>query len=306
MPCKYFSDQGNNKLVGQSRYSRDTIESVHIVNSKNIPQNSIYSWDISQNQDKSVMSWITDDNENGLYEWYIGANYRIKANKSMFMYFAYLINCTKFEGLEYLDLSNTTDIANLFLRDSNITELDLNYWNTENVTEMSSVFSHCTSLQNVALNSWKTENVDSMCEMFYRCENLKKLDLYNFNTTNVVTMQSMFYGCTNLEELNVRSFDTRNVRNMMNMFREVKNLHELDLSNFYTENLTNANAMFFECRGIQTLDISNFTLEDNVDYPNFLENVSKILQVYVKDLDMKNKLLEKFGGYLSEEKIFIK
>ena len=108
----------NNKLVGQNIYSREQVESTHIVNNKNIPEDVIYSWDISEKQDKSVMSWITDENKNGLYEWYIGAKYRVKANKYMTSYFSNLTNCLVIDGLEYLDVSETKRFRNLFVNSS--------------------------------------------------------------------------------------------------------------------------------------------------------------------------------------------
>ncbi len=296
----------NNKLVGQNIYSRDQIEYVYILNNKNIPENAIYSWDISQNQDKSVMSWVIDTDNNGLYEWYIGANYRVKANEIMNCYFWNLTNCIEIEGLEYLDLSNTKEIDLLFGLSSKITYLDLSSWNTKNVTRMGSVFSHCANLEKVDLSSWDTSNVKIMSEMFYYCENLKQVDLHNFNTQQVTNMQSMFGFCTNLEKLDVSSFDTSHVTNMDGMFRALKNLEILNLNNFNTENVTTLNAMFFDSYGIQELDISNFNIDDNVDYANFLNNVSKNIKVYVKDLAVKSKLLENFGNYLSDTNVIIK
>ena len=294
------------KLVGQTIYSREQVESVYILNNKNIPDNEIYSWDISQNQDKSVMSWVMDDDKNGLYEWYIGANYRIKANENMSYYFSDLTNCIKIEGLEYLDLLNTKNIDNLFLLSSKITQLDLSSWNTTNITRMTSVFSHCTNLEKVNVSSWDTSKVTIMSEMFYWCKNLKELDLTNFNTEQVTSMQSMFGYCNKLEKIELDSFDTSNVINMMGMFRDVLNLTELKLSNFNTEKVENFNSMFFGSYKLQKLDISNFKINDGADYKNFLNNVPKDIKVYVKDLDIKNKLLENFSKYLAESNIIIK
>ena len=296
----------NNKLVGQNIYSRDQVEYVYIVNNKNIPQNAIYSWDISQNQDNSVMSWVMDTDNNGLYEWYIGANYRIKANSMMSYYFYNLTNCIEIKGLEYLDLTNTIYIFDMFMNSNKLTELNLNKWNTSNITNMTGVFAGCSSLEKVDLSSWDTSKVTLMVEMFYHCTNLKQLDLNNFNTKLVTNMQSMFGYCTNLEKIDLSSFDTTNVTNMGGMFRNLRNLEILNLNSFYTANVTTFNAMFFDSYGIQELDISNFNIDENVDYTNFLNNVSNNIKVYVKDLEMKNKLLDKFGNYLLEENVIIK
>ena len=123
----------NNKLVGQDDIAREQIEEVHIINNKNISEDAEFMWDISENQDGSVVSWVTDADKDNLYEWYIGANYRIKANQNMMNYFSHLINCTKIDGLEYLDLSETKTIMNLFSNDTKLTQLDLNSWDTKNM-----------------------------------------------------------------------------------------------------------------------------------------------------------------------------
>ena len=306
----YTSGQGdwwtNNKLVGQNIYSRDQVEYVYIVNNKNIPENVIYSWDISQNQDKSVKAWVMDADNNGLYEWYIGANYRIKANRIMSKYFWNLTNCIEIKGLEYLDLTDTVNISDMFRNSNKLIELNLKKWNTSNITNMTGVFAHCSALEKVDLSSWDTSKVTTMAEIFYYCTNLKQLDLNNFNTKLVTNMQSMFGYCTNLEKIDLSSFDTTNVTNMEGMFRNLRNLEILNLNSFYTENVTTFNAMFFDSYGIQELDISNFNIDDNVDYANFLNNVSKNIKVYVKDVETKNKLLDKFSNYLSEENVIIK
>ena len=294
----------NNKLVGQNIYSREQVESTHIVNNKNIPEDVIYSWDISEKQDKSVMSWITDENKNGLYEWYIGAKYRVKANKYMTSYFSNLTNCLVIDGLEYLDVSETKRFRNLFVNSSSLKELNLSTWNTKNVIDMISVFQHCKSLEKIKLDSWNTENVENMVEMFYNCSSLKEIDLSNFNTEKVGSMARMFTNCISLEKVNVKSFNTSNVKDMNSMFNYVKALKKLDLSNFETEKVKSFNAMFMNASIMEELDISKFTINDNTDLMNFLGNLSPSIKIYVKDIATKNKIIE--NSKLKENNILIK
>ena len=295
----------NNKLVGQDDIAREQIEEVHIINNKNISEDAEFMWDISENQDGSVVSWVTDADKDNLYEWYIGANYRIKANQNMMNYFSHLINCTKIDGLEYLDLSETKTIMNLFSNDTKLTQLDLNSWDTKNITSMSAIFSGCVALEKVDLTAWNTSKVVIMSEMFYNCENLKEINLNNFDTKQVRSMARMFANCKLLEKVELNNFDTSNVNDMDSMFRYIQNLKELNLSSFNTDKVENFNSMFFDNK-IEELDISKFQVNEDANYKNFLNNSNKNIKVYVKNVEMKNKILEDGNSNLSESNIFIK
>ena len=295
----------NNKLVGQDDIAREQIEEVHIINNKNISEDAEFMWDISENQDGSVVSWVTDADKDNLYEWYIGANYRIKANQNMMNYFSHLINCTKIDGLEYLDLSETKTIMNLFSNDTKLTQLDLNSWDTKNITSMSAIFSGCVALEKVDLTAWNTSKVVIMSEMFYNCENLKEINLNNFDTKQVRSMARMFANCKLLEKVELNNFDTSNVNDMDSMFRYIQNLKELNLSSFNTDKVENFNSMFFDNK-IEELDISKLQVNEDPNYKNFLNNSNKNIKVYVKNVEMNNKILEDGNSNLSESNIFIK
>ena len=144
-----------------------------------------------------------------------------------------------------------------------------------------------------------------MSEMFYNCENLKEINLNNFDTKQVRSMARMFANCKLLEKVELNNFDTSNVNDMDSMFRYIQNLKELNLSSFNTDKVENFNCMFFNNK-IEELDISKFQVNEDANYKNFLNNSNKNIKVYVKNVEMKNKILEDGNSNLSESNIFIK
>ena len=133
-------------------------------------------------------------------------------------------NCTKLteiEGIEKLDTSNVTSMANLFYNCKSLTDLDLTHFDTSNVTNMSWMFRGCNSLINLDVSSFDTSNVTSMELMFTHCSSLTNLDVTNFNTKNVDNMWNMFANMSSLTELDLRNFNTSKIPYGANMFYAV-------------------------------------------------------------------------------------
>lgn len=193
-------------LEGSNTYLRKDVEIIEIVNNKNISKDAIDSWDISENKDGSVVAWITDEDNNNLYEWYIGANYRIKANTSMTWYFRSFTNLKSISGLEYMDFSQTTSISAMFEHDNSLKELNLDSLDTKNVRNLSSLLSSCYNLESISMKNIDISNVKSLKELFMNCKNIKYICLSNWQTEHITNMDYMFYGCNNLEEVDLSSF----------------------------------------------------------------------------------------------------
>ncbi len=202
-------------LEGSNTYLRKDVEIIEIVNNKNISKDAIDSWDISENKDGSVVAWITDEDNNNLYEWYIGANYRIKANTSMTWYFRSFTNLKSISGLEYMDFSQTTSISAMFEHDNSLKELNLDSLDTKNVRNLSSLLSSCYNLESISMKNIDISNVKSLKELFMNCKNIKYICLSNWQTEHITNMDYMFYGCNNLEEVDLSSFTINaSVKNM--------------------------------------------------------------------------------------------
>lgn len=52
--------------------NRDSIESVVFASTNVVPSGVLHSWDVSEDQNGSVMAWYTDIDNNSLYEVTIG------------------------------------------------------------------------------------------------------------------------------------------------------------------------------------------------------------------------------------------
>lgn len=282
-------------LLNGTNYESDAIERIRIVNHKNIPDNA-YSWDVSESNDKSVMAWITDDDNNGMYELNIGGYCRIKANKNSTALFGGYTNCVAIEGLNFLDTSNTTNMFNMFINCNSLKELQgIENWNTKKVTNMIAMFCNCYNLKQITLTTWDTSSVMKMGEMFYYCKNLTDITL-DFNTANVTEMYRMFAFCDKLKNVNLQFSDTQKLQRMESMFTRDYSLEELNLKNFSTENVTTMHDIFFSCDNLRKLDISNFTLKDGINMVNSFGNLSRIEVIYVKDNSVKEKIVVLYPG----------
>lgn len=110
-------------------------------------------FDASEKQNKSIIGYYTDENEDGMYDLIFMSEEPIYANK---------------------------DSSYLFYNLTNLTSIDLSNFKTDGVKEMSYMFGYCiglTSLYVSEYNSatqkgWTTENVTSSSSMFDLCTKL--------------------------------------------------------------------------------------------------------------------------------------
>ena len=152
----------------RTNIAKKDIETITFTNSiSGHTANGTDCFDVSLNEDGTVLAWVTDTDSNGKHEVTIGADNKIYASTGEYL-FGYLTNLTSINDLQYLD--------------------------TSKVTLMNSMFHNCSSLTNLNLSGFNTSNVTIMSAMFYGCSSLTSLDLSNFNTSNVKIMSGLFYG----------------------------------------------------------------------------------------------------------------
>ena len=285
-----------NKSQVQSLTFNDTVA---------VPANAIASWDAGSKKNGSIMAYTLDEDNNGLYEVYVGQDEKVvlgeNASNLFYRYSATTLDVSNLDtsgvtnmsdmfsycsaseinGLDKFDTSNVTNMSKMFIG-SSATILDLSGWDTSKVTDMSQMFSQ-SAATTIKMDNFDTSNVTDMSDMFASSA-ATSLDLSNFDTSKVTSMSSMFGGDfrgSKVTSLDLSSFDTSNVTNMYGMF-ENSSITSLKLGNkFNTSNVTNMRSMF-----------ENSVLTD-FDFSRL--NTSKVTTMYgmfskskFKSLDLSN------------------
>ena len=256
--------------------------------------------------------WYTDHSNRNITKVVIDKSFKDVRLTNGYWLFAGLYSLTSFEGIEYLNTSEMTNMNNMFcgialptldlnlfdtskvtdmagmFSGASVTSLDLTSFNTQNVTTMNYMFGDCTELTDVNVSSFNTEKVEDMQSMFTECTALESLDLSNFNTENVYRMDQMFYDCSSLTSLNVSSFNTQGVMTMQSMFDECMELTTLDLSSFNTENVSRMDGMFYYCKKLTSLDLSTFNTENVTDMGGMFADCSSLTMLDLSTFNTEN------------------
>ena len=242
------------------------IKTITFEDTLNPKDGAAYTYDISANQDGSVMAYLV---ENGTvqipstqeaipaYDMYIQSNGKVYANYDSSMLFAVFMNLTGINNLQNLDTSYATDVSSMFYGNMQLSALDLSSFDTSNVTNMSDMFGGMVTLTELNLSSFDTSNVTDMSHMFGGMDSLTSLDLSSFDTSNVTDMSSMFSSMDSLTNLNLSSFDTSNATNMSDMFFESSVLNNITYGNkFVYANDATVSRMFEGCPANKPTDPS--------------------------------------------------
>ncbi len=181
-------------------------------------------------------------------------------------------------NLSSWDVSNVTNMGQLFWEASNfngsgITEWntsnveymyymfnganafnqDISGWDVENVTNMSRMFYHATAFDQ-DINGWTVDNVTQMDFMFAECYAFNQ-DLNDWNVGNVTNMRLMFTYATSFDG-NISDWNTENVEEMDYMFRTASSFSQ-DISGWDVSKVTNMSGMFKSASAFNQ-DISNW------------------------------------------------
>ena len=171
--------------------TRSEVKTITFTSSSKVPANAIASWDAGEKQDGTIMAYLLNKDENGLYDLYISQDGKVVLGKNASGLFSGY-NQTSSLDLTNLDTSNVTNMYEMF-RNSKATSIKgLDNFDTSNVTDMSYMFqySQATTLN---LSSFDTSNVTDMSDMFQNSQ-ATTLDLSSFDTSKVTDMSWMFYG----------------------------------------------------------------------------------------------------------------
>lgn len=213
--------------------TRNTIETLTITDDNLVSTDALGSFDVSRNNDGTVMLWYTKGTSDNLYNVYIGA----EGGK------VYITNC--YYLFSYL---------------TSVTKMDFTYFDTSESTWMESMFKYCTSVKKLDLSMFDTSKVTYMSSMFDHCDALTSLNVSGFNTSKVTNMTSMFNNCQSLESIDLSNFDTSNVTNMNSMFSYNSKLTYIDMRNMtFGSNLLYANSMFYTVPNNATIYVKSNT-----------------------------------------------
>lgn len=262
--------------------TRNTIETLTITDDNLVSTDALGSFDVSRNNDGTVMLWYTKGTSDNLYNVYIGAEGGKVYITNCYYLFSYLTSVTKMD-FTYFDTSESTWMESMFKYCTSVKKLDLSMFDTSKVTYMSSMFAHCDALTSLNVSSFNTSKITSMYHMFFDCNSLENIDLSNFDTSNVTSMNGMFVKCYALKELDLSNFNTSKVTDMLNMFQYCTSLTKLNISSFDTSNVTNMNSMFSYNSKLTYIDMRNMTFGSNLLYANSMfYTVPNNATIYVK------------------------
>ena len=162
-----------------------------------------------------------------------------------------------------LDLTGTTNFANIFFNCNSLTTVNgINSWNTAAVTSMGSMFTGCSNF-NQAIN-FTTTAVTNMNAMFNSCSNFNQA--LSFNTGSVVNMANMFQNCVAFNT--ALSFSsTASVTSMYAMFYNCTNFNQA--LSFNTAAVTNMGYMFGLCTAFNQ-NLGSWNVANVTDFTDFM------------------------------------
>ncbi len=240
---------------------------------------------IGYSDDESSAS--ADETEDDTYEDYNGpetvvfdSSFANARPTTCYEWFMGMIKLKKIEGIEYLNTSEVTNMANMFDGALIIPSIDLKHLDTSKVTDMSNMFEECCEVRSLDLSCFDTKNVTNMSCMFYGCDSLETIDFSNVNVEKVTDMTHMFEYCRNIKSLDLSMLNTCSVTNMKNMFCAMDRIKSIDLSNFNTSSVTNMELMFAYCPALTELDLSAFDTRNVRSIGNMFLN-SPLEVIYV-------------------------
>ena len=141
-------------------------------------------------------------------------------------------------SLKYIDVSNVTDMSDLFNESERTDYIGIEDWNVSNVLYMDYLFSN-NKYFNGDISNWNVSNVEDMRYMFMNSE--FNGDISKWNVSNVLYMDYLFY---NNKYFNgdISNWNVSNVEDMEGMFRN-SNFNG-NISKWNTKNVIDMEYMF--------------------------------------------------------------
>ena len=120
-------------------------------------------------------------------------------------WFAFLDNCTTISGLRQIDYSRCKSMRYLFLRNTQLTTIDLSGLSLPECQMFGGMFESCKALKeanlsNITLNS---DNNLQLWFMFGMCDNVERIDLSGWNINQIEVSEYIFTECKKLREISL-------------------------------------------------------------------------------------------------------
>lgn len=100
--------------------------------------------------------------------------------------------------------------------------------NMSNVTDITNMFFQCDQLQQLSEQLLDFSKVQNWNAAFYVCNKLKRLDFKLNPNTKVKTFTTVFVNCTNLQYINLTNIDTSQVTSINSLFANCTKLQKVD------------------------------------------------------------------------------
>ena len=183
----------------------------------------------------------------------------------------------KYGRIEDWDVSNVTNMKELFMDKSNFNE-DISRWNTSNVTDMSRMFYDALKF-NQDIGNWNTSKVTNMEDMFsasaYWYKPSFNQDISRWDVSNVTNMSGMFYSAINFNQ-NIGGWDVSNVQDMSMMFRRANKFNQ-DIGRWNTSNVKDMKKMFSDNTRFNQ-DIGRWNTSNVTDMSNMFNGATEFNQ----------------------------
>lgn len=120
-------------------------------------------------------------------------------------WFAFLDNCTTISGLRQIDYSRCKSMRYLFLKNTQLTTIDLSGLSLPECQMFGGMFESCKALKeanlsNITLNS---DNNLQLWFMFGMCDNVERIDLSGWNINQIDVSRYIFTECKKLREISL-------------------------------------------------------------------------------------------------------
>lgn len=128
--------------------------------------------------------------------------------------------------LSDIDVSNITQMHELFSECTEVEMIDITGWNTSNVYTMDNMFGYKAELKTIkGIEDLDVSNVTDMSYMFVCCYSLETIDLSKWKPVEITDVRGMFSDCGNLESIgNIDHWKDYTIVNMVNMFKDCDQL----------------------------------------------------------------------------------
>ena len=151
--------------------------------------------------------------------------------------------------LNCIATNKITNMAGLFFNVRNI-NFDVSEWDVSNVTNMTNMFYGCSNFKGNGIENWNVSNVEIFIGMFTYCSNMYDIDFSNWDMSNGKYLNSMFFECKKFKGNGLENWTVGKVKDMSRMFYNCTNFN-CDLSNWDISNVKNMSNMFYNCDSLK-------------------------------------------------------